>query len=150
MHPELPILLIEKDNEYVTVLEIALKKNNINNQLVHVSDGEDAISYLCGRNQYADRQKFPFPIWIFTELRLPRVGGFEFLQWLKKHPDCAVIPVIVLSVSDLNADIVQAYSLGANSYIIKPKTLPELIEVIRRTFDYWKSCALPKVEHKCS
>lgn len=145
----LDILIVDKDPDYFEVLKIAFRRNQINNPLHAVHDGQQAIDYLCAAGAFADRALHPFPSVIFTEIRLPRLSGFEILKWLRQHPQCSVIPVIVLSASDIEDDIHRAYSMGVNSYIIKPETLDQLQSIIRITFDYWAICAKPRVPDHC-
>lgn len=149
MNRGLTILIVDNDVNFIDVLKIALQRNGINNPVQAVRDGQEALDYLCGRGSYRDRGAYPFPSVIFIELHLPRIDGFELLQWLKDNPQCAIVPAIILSVSDLDSDIRKAYLMGANSYIVKPETLPELQKAIRVTYEYWHLCSKPTMPENC-
>src|SRR5258708_6317532 len=108
------------------LLRLALNRCGIKNPVQIVTDGQEAIEYLQGAGKYHDRSQYPFPSVIFTDLKMPRVGGFEILEWLRAHPECSVIPVIILSASRLEADVQRAYQLGGNAYLVKPSKLEDL------------------------
>ena len=112
-HPQSTILILEDDPNDVVLIKRALKKNNILNPLQIMGDGVEGIDYLSGKGEYGDRIRFPFPRFIIMDLKMPRMGGLEVLQWLQDHPECQVIPTLVLSSSKLPTDIVRAYKLGA-------------------------------------
>jgi len=110
-----------------------------NSALRRVSDGIEAMRYLKGDCEYADRKKFPVPDIILLDLKLPRFSGFDFLEWLHNEApgDLAVLPVIVLSASDGPADVRRAYALGANAYLVKPLDWDSLFERIRTIYSFW-------------
>src|ERR1041385_2145111 len=99
MNRNLPILVIEDNEDDVFLLKRALAGEGINNPVQVVNDGLEAINYLEGKGKYHDRIQFPFPSVIFSDLKMPRMNGFDVLQWLRTHPDCSVIPIIILSTS---------------------------------------------------
>jgi len=99
--------------------------------------------------KFADRKAYPVPNIILTDLKMARMGGFEFLHWLKAHPECAVIPTIVFSASSDPGDVKKAYDLGVNSYMVKPTALKDLAELIRVTYDYWSLCERPDRPPNC-
>jgi CheY-like chemotaxis protein len=142
-------LVVEPDENFVHLLQLAIRALGLDNPIHVVSDGLSALDYLCARGQFADRSRYPFPSIIFSEIRLPLLSGLEVLTWLRDHPECSVIPMIILSASDQDSDIREAYHLGANSYIIKPATLPELEKALRNLYGYWEICAKPQVGEKC-
>jgi CheY-like chemotaxis protein len=144
-----PILIVEDNENDALLLKRALQRNRVTNPIHVAPDGVEALKYLRGEPPYEDRQAYPFPSVIYTDLKMPRMDGFEVLNYLKNHPDCAVIPVIVMTASNQDRDIKQAYELGANSYIVKPNTLEELIEIVRLCIGYWKICSKPQVPTKC-
>ncbi|PYX65955.1 MAG: response regulator, partial [Acidobacteria bacterium] len=92
---------------------------------------------------YSDRAKYPFPGVIISDVKMPRRDGLEVIEWVRSHPCCSVIPIVMLSGSRIEHDVVSAYKLGANSYFTKPTTLDELAELIRLAFDYWSRCERP-------
>jgi CheY-like chemotaxis protein len=142
-------LIVEPNPDYVFLLERALKTAGIPNPLQVVHDGEQALEYLHGSGQYGDRLKFPFPSLIFTEIKIPRKGGFEILQWLRNNPQCSVIPIIILTASKLQSDIKRAYELGVNSYMVKPASNEELAKMMKITHDYWLICEKPEYPVHC-
>jgi CheY-like chemotaxis protein len=80
---------------------------------------------------------------------MPGMDGFELLQWLKEHPECGIIPVIVFSSSRREADVRKAYQLGANAYIMKPRKLVELVDVLHSTYEFWSHCERPAIPKRC-
>ncbi len=143
MNRNLTILIIEDSGGEAQLLKLALRRAGINNPIHLVPTGEEAIAYLSGSGPYADRSQYPFPSVLFMDLKMPRVDGFAVLKWLRSHPDFAIIPVIVLTNSALDADVRQAYQLGANSYMVKPTNLDELTQMLRTAYEYWAWCKKP-------
>ena len=149
MAGELIILLAEDDPDDVFQLKRAFKKNNITLP-VHVSpDGEDAMSYLRGEGPYADRTRYPFPRVLITDLKMPKRTGFELLRWLYHHPECNLIPKIVLSNSRMEQDVKQSYQLGVNCYLVKPATFDEMCDLVGLVFQFWTRCELPPLPTNC-
>jgi CheY-like chemotaxis protein len=146
---DLTILIVEDNPNDVLLLQKALTKAGITNPVQVVEDGVDAISYLRGVDKFKDRAEFPFPSVVFTDLKMPRMGGFEVLEWLRSHQECSVIPVIMLTNSRIDEDIRRAYQLGANSYIVKPQEFEKLVELLRVAYDYWSWCEKPFVPPNC-
>lgn len=138
------ILLIEDDPNDVLFLKRALNKNAIHNPVSVLRDGEEAIAYLSGSGPYFDRVKYPFPKVIMLDLKMPRRGGLEVLEWLKEHPELRVIPTIVLTSSKINEDVIKAYGLGANSYMVKPSNFDDLQKLIKTAYEYWSLCLKPE------
>src|SRR5688572_19634691 len=114
MKPHAPILLIDDDDNDVVFIRRALVKGGIPNPLQAVNDAETAIEYLSGKCIYSDRLKYPFPMCIITDLKMPRKTGLEFLRWLQEHSECDMIPTVVMTSSSQPSDIRNAYKLGAN------------------------------------
>jgi len=140
------ILLAEDEDNDAMLLQRAFKKNNILNPIHWVKDGIQAISYLRGEGEYADRSRFPFPHIIILDLKMPRMGGLEFLEWMRDNPDYRVIPTIVMSSSQQDPDIQKAYFLGANTYLLKPSDLDTLVKMVKATHDYWSMSIKPKAK----
>jgi CheY-like chemotaxis protein len=115
-------LLVEDDRNDVLMVEMEFKRAPLPIRLVTVEDGCEAIDYLEGKGVYGDRCKYPIPDVILLDLKMPRIDGFEFLEWLRSKCDRnhRFIPVVVMSTSPLRCDVDRAYSLGANSYLVKP------------------------------
>jgi CheY-like chemotaxis protein len=143
------ILIVEDDENDVLILKSALKRAGVEQAIQVVGNGREAIDYLCANGPYADRTKFPFPKAIFTDLKMPVMGGFEVLEWLRKHPECSVVPVIILSASKLDADVKHAYQMGANAYLVKPGSIKDLEQMVKTAFDFWRWCQVPIVPQKC-
>ena len=150
LDPHRPILICEDNPNDVKLLTFALTEAGITHPIQFVADGRQVLDYLGGREQFADRRAFPFPQVVILDLKMPRLDGLQVLQWIKDHPECTVIPTIILTSSAHDGDIQEAYSLGANAYLVKPDSLPELQRVLRLTFDYWSTCAKPAVPARCA
>jgi CheY-like chemotaxis protein len=139
MHNEPIILLAEDREDDVILIQRAFKKAGFDIPLKVVSDGEEAISYLAGNAQYADRNLYPIPSLILLDLKLPMKDGFEVLTWLKKQPELKQIPVIVLTLSNRIKDVNQAYALGAYSFLIKTTDFEDAAEFSQSLAFYWSS-----------
>jgi CheY-like chemotaxis protein len=148
--PRKHFLLVEDDANDARLVQIEFEKGSGSQlQLNWVKDGEQAVHYLEGNPPYTDRRKFPLPDVILLDLKMPRLNGFEFLEWLhKESPDhLRLIPVVVMSGSDLQEDIRRAYELGANCYLTKPPDWKQFREYLVRIGVFWgetaKTPALP-------
>lgn len=144
-----PILIIEDNEDDALFVKIAFRRNDIHGPISIVKDGVEALKYLQGAPPYEDRNRFPFPSVIYTDLKMPRMDGFGVLAWLKAHPDCSVIPTVVMTSSAEDKDVRQAYILGANSYIVKPNNLDELTRILKVSIEYWDFCLKPHITSKC-
>ena len=131
------ILLVEDDANDVYFMKRAAREAGILDSLQVAQDGQEAMDYLGGVGGYADRQRFPLPCLVLLDLKLPRVMGFEVLKWIRQQTELKSTIVIVLTSSDLKADVDLAYRLGANSYLVKPSTLDKFKETIARIKQYW-------------
>jgi DNA-binding response OmpR family regulator len=132
-----PILLVEDDENDIFFFERAYKKAGITNPLHIVRDGDEAIQYLSGKEAFADREKFPLPSLIVLDLNLPLKHGLEVLKWLREKRDFDTLVVVVLTSSQSEMDMRQAYKLGANSYLVKPSDPDKLTDIARLVSDYW-------------
>jgi CheY-like chemotaxis protein len=149
MDRNLTILIAEDSEDDALLLKRAFRKIGLKNPFHILTDGAEVLKYLKGEGQYEDRQQYPFPSVLFTDVKMPRVSGFDILQWLREHPECRVIPTIVFSSSDETNDVTKAYELGANAYFVKPSSLGELEEMLRYAYEFWARCAKPPVPKKC-
>jgi CheY-like chemotaxis protein len=120
------ILLVEDNEDDVFLMKRALKLAGVANPMVVVTDGEQAIDYLAGEGKYTDRQTFPMPAVVFLDLKLPLRSGHEVLAWIRGQKSLESLVVVVLTSSDEPSDLRRAYSLGANSYLVKPLTPKQL------------------------
>jgi CheY-like chemotaxis protein len=132
-----PILLAEDDDNDVLFMQIAFKKAGVPNPLFRVHDGEEAIHYLEGNGDFVDRTKYPLPCLVLTDLKMPKVNGFDLLRWLQTSAELAHIPAIVLSSSDQPSDRELAAALGAKEYWVKPAQIEVLMQLVREMRNTW-------------
>jgi two-component system response regulator len=133
---QIEILLIE-DNHHEAELTIrSLKKNHLANRLIHIDDGADALDFLFSKGKYTDKE-IPMPRLILLDLKLPKVDGLEILRQLKGDERTRVIPVVVLTSSKEEKDVVESYALGVNSYIVKPVNFESFANAISEIGMYW-------------
>ena len=131
------ILLVE-DNPNDEVLAIrALKKNNFGNEVVVARDGVEALDFLFGRGKHAGRDTGEMPQVVLLDLKLPKVDGLEVLRQLRADERTRHLPVVVLTSSDEERDMISSYDLGANSYVRKPVDFAEFVEATRQLGMYW-------------
>lgn len=135
MNPD-TILLVEDNEDDAFFMKQALKDAEIVNPLRTVEDGQQAIDYLSGRGPYADRQAHPLPMVVFLDLKLPLKSGHEVLQWIRSQPQFQKLVVIVLTSSNEPVDLNRSYQLGANSFVVKPPTPEQLLE-LAEAFKLW-------------
>lgn len=131
------ILLVEDDINDVLLMERALEKARLANPLKVVRDGAEAINYLEGEGIYADRDEYPLPLLMLLDLKMPRKSGFEVLEWLRQRTEFDDLPIVVLTSSEELPDVAKAYQLGANSYLVKPAKLDDLVQMMLRLHGYW-------------
>jgi len=131
------IVLVE-DNPADAELTIrALRRGNLANRIEHLQDGVEALDYLFCQGAYADRQTIAHPKVVLLDLKLPRVSGMEVLQRLKSDPRTRLIPVVVLTSSQEEKDVVDSYQLGVNSYIVKPVDFEQFSRAVQDLGLYW-------------
>jgi CheY-like chemotaxis protein len=131
------VLLVEDNPDDVLLTRRAFAKVHSSAPLEVVVDGEEAIDYLRGAGTYADRERFPLPLLMLLDLKLPRRSGFEVLEWLRGQPGLRRLPVVVLTSSGQSPDVNRAFDLGANSYLVKPVRLDDLVNLIKTLDLYW-------------
>ncbi|MEO5657479.1 MAG: response regulator [Nitrospiria bacterium] len=131
------ILLVEDNLQDIEITRRAFAKGRVKNDLIAVRDGEEALDYLYRRGRYQDPGTSPRPGMILLDLNLPKIGGMEVLQQIKKDDDLRTIPVIVLTVSEREQDIVNSYDLGVNTYIQKPVEFESFMRVVNTVHEYW-------------
>ena len=131
------ILLAEDDVDDVVLTQRAFKRARLANPLAVVRDGEEALEYLDGQGRYADRDQYPFPMLLLLDLNLPKINGFQVLEWLRENPPLHHLPVAVLTSSDHDPHAERAFALGADSYLIKPPDAGTLLALVQRLHAYW-------------
>jgi len=136
-HPEPLILVVEDDVNDQNFICRAFKQSGVINRIATVNDGEEATAYLRGLEIH------PLPRLIITDIKMPRMGGIELLQWMQAREEFRLIPTIVLTSSSDHADITRAYEHGAKGYMIKPVRFGDLEKLIRIIADYWRASCVP-------
>lgn len=132
------ILIVEDEPNDVFLIERAFRKCDSHHVLHSVGDGDEAIAYLDGTREFADRQKYPLPSIVLLDLKLPKRSGLEVLAWLRSRPDSRKrLPVVIFTSSKQATDINRAYELGANSYLVKPVAFDGLLELVKAFNKYW-------------
>ena len=131
------ILLAEDFDDDVAHLQMVFKKVGVANPVVIVHDGDEVVDYLEGKGAFTDRVRYPLPGILLLDLNMPRMGGFEVLEWLQGHPNSKEILVVVLTGNAGVWDMNRAYALGAHSFLVKPCHPEDLIN-LRKTFpEHW-------------
>lgn len=131
-----PILQVEDDPNDVFLLQHALTKVGVTNPIQVASDGRQAIEYLQGAGQFADREKFPLPCLVLLDLKLPYVMGLDVLKWIRQQPGAPLV-VVMLTASGEAGDIATAYRLGANAFLTKPSEAGKLEDMAQAIQDFW-------------
>jgi two-component system response regulator len=131
------ILLVE-DNPHDAELTLrALRKRKLANNVLHVKDGEEAIHWLSGTGLYAARGTVQKPKLVLLDLKLPKVDGLEVLRHMRSQPETKLIPVVILTSSREEQDVIESYRLGVNSYIVKPVNFDNFSEAVAEAGHYW-------------
>jgi CheY-like chemotaxis protein len=131
------ILLAEDEEDYVLLIRNAFEKAHIPNPLHVVWNGQEVISYLLGEGKYSNREEYPLPDLLLLDLKMPRVNGFEVLQWIRQQPSLTPLRILVLTSSEQVRDVNEAYRLGANSFLVKPNDFEDLAYLSRLIREFW-------------
>jgi len=131
------ILLIEDDPVHAKLVERALKKSGLKNEIIIITDGEAAFKYLFNQEDESPENKFIYPQLILMDINLPKVSGLEILRRIKQSPRLQSIPVVMLTTSSNRVDLEKSYEFHANSYITKPLDYEEFNQKIRSVEHYW-------------
>ena len=131
------IVLADDDPDDRKLTQDAFSENRLANEFHTVEDGEELMDYLLRRGKYESMQGDPLPGLILLDLNMPRKDGREALKEIKAHPDLRRIPIVVLTTSKAEEDILRSYDLGVNSYVTKPVTFKSLVELIKVLGRYW-------------
>lgn len=143
LHPVTVFIAEDSDLDF-SLLNHALAHSHANLLVHRATDGQVAIDYLKGGEQYADRALYPFPNVVMVDLKMPRVSGFDVLEWIRDNPGYRVIPTVVMSTSAEPADVQRAYELGANTYFRKPAGLADLVALCTHLAEYWARAEIPR------
>jgi CheY-like chemotaxis protein len=145
-HRQCHILIVDDDENDIFFVKRAFTEIDVHCKFQMLKNGQEVIDYLVGIGTYADREKYPLPMMILMDLKMPVMDGFEVLAWLRSKPGIKVIPTIVFSSSDLPKDITRAYELGANSFMTKSVTYDGLLTKLQTLSHYWlEHCKHPVV-----
>ena len=137
MSAPLEILLVEDNPNDAELTIHALKKRHLSNNLIHVQDGQAALDFLFGTGTYAGRDVNHLPKVVLLDLKLPKVDGIEVLRQLRANERTKLLPVVVLTSSREERDVIETYELGANSYIVKPVEFENFSEAVSNLGMYW-------------
>jgi CheY-like chemotaxis protein len=140
-----PVLYVEDDQNDAYFLQRAFRQTGVANSLIVVPNGQEAIDYVSGSGQYADRNEHPLPCLALLDLHLPKKSGIEVLTWFRNQATNRTLPIIILTSSAQDGDIERAYLCGANAYLVKPSQPEELSVMVKAIKDFWlvhnRSCA---------
>jgi CheY-like chemotaxis protein len=131
------ILLVEDEAADSLLVRRAFEKAGVENPIQALSNGDTALSYLEGIGEYQDRKKYPLPVFILLDLKLPGMMGLQLLKWIRTRKELRLIPIVVLTNSADEIDVKSAYEAGANSYLLKPADRNEVSRVIGVIQTYW-------------
>jgi len=131
------ILMVEDNKDDAELILRALKKVNCANHLVHVSDGEEALDFIFARGEYITRQGLNIPKVILLDIKMPKVDGIEVLRQIKSNEATRKIPVVIMTSSNEERDIVLSYNLGVNSFVVKPVEFGDFTKAVADLGLYW-------------
>ena len=145
---QIDILLIEDNPDEADLAIRSLKKHNLANNLVHIDDGAEALDYIFSNGKYAGNDFINSPKLILLDLKLPKVDGLEILRQIKTDEKRKTIPVVVLTSSKEDKDIVESYKLGVNSYVVKPINFDSFSKAIGELGLYWLVLNQPPINRQ--
>ncbi len=131
-----PILLVEDNPKDLELTLVALGKSNLANEVISVRDGVEALDYLLRRGPYAERTEGN-PAVVLLDLKLPRIDGLQVLERIRREPALQSIPVVILTSSHEEQDVLKSYKLGVNAYVVKPVGFKEFIDAVRELGVFW-------------
>jgi CheY-like chemotaxis protein len=132
-----PVLYAEDEANDAFFLQRAFTRVGVEQKLIVVPDGQEAINYLSGDGAYSNRDEHPMPCLLLLDLNMPKKSGLDVLKWVRNDPRISTLPVIVLTSSLHDADIHRAYIQGANAYLVKPSDPGELADIVKTINDFW-------------
>ncbi len=131
------ILLVEDNPADQRLTQRALKRGSLDVKLIIVNDGQEAMDYLLGNEPFSNRTIHQIPDLILLDINMPRMDGFQVLKEIREHETLRTVPVIMLTTSSHERDVIESYQLGVNAYINKPVQIEEFIKAILRVEDFW-------------
>ncbi|WP_026463853.1 response regulator [Adhaeribacter aquaticus] len=131
------ILVADDDAEDRMLLLEAMEENRLKNSIEFVENGEELLDYLYNRDKFSDPEKYPMPGLILLDLNMPKKDGREALKEIKSDPQLRLIPIVILTTSKAEEDIVKTYNLGVSSFITKPVTFTALVDMMKTLTSYW-------------
>jgi len=134
---ETEILIVEDNKNDAEMALRAFKKNHLTNNIYVVSDGEEALDFIYAKSKFESRKDAADPKIILLDLKLPKISGLEVLRKIKTDPEKKVIPVIIMTSSKEEKDMIESYQLGVNSYIVKPVDFDKFVDAVRDLGFYW-------------
>lgn len=143
METPIVILVAEDDPNDIMLLRRAFYKAGVDVPIRFVRDGQEVLDYLAGSPPFEDPVDNPVPTLLLLDLKMPRLNGFEVMEWLRKQAFLHRLPVVIFSASSEPEDRRRAYSLGAGSYVVKPQDPEQFMEVVRLLKQYWVNINLP-------
>ncbi|HJT24293.1 MAG TPA: response regulator [bacterium] len=132
-----PILMVDDDKDDQRLVEKALREKGAANPMLFLSDGEELLDYLKGKGKFSSSKAVGRPCFVLLDLNMPRMDGRKALLFLKADPELKKIPVLVLSTSNAEEDVLRSYNLGANSFIVKPIDYHGLLAMADSLVKYW-------------
>jgi CheY-like chemotaxis protein len=138
------VLIVEDDPDDAYFIQRAFVQSGVSHAPQVVNSLAEAIRYLEGSAEFADRKCFPFPNFLVSDIKMPGGSGFDLLRWIREHPDLRIIPTVIMSSSHLPEDVKAAYCLGANAYMCKPVEHDQFKEVFAALLRFWSFCEVPK------
>ena len=130
------ILLIEDSPQDAELVLFALEPNRLAGEVMHVRDGAEALDYLYRRGDFSDRADGQ-PILILLDLKLPKIDGLEVLRQIKGDPDLEMIPVVMMTSSRQEQDLLRSYQLGVNAYVVKPMKFQDFVDAVKQVSGFW-------------
>jgi len=137
MTKKVPILVVDDSKDDVFLLCRAFKRAGLDPSLIHVMDGEEAVDYLSGQNRFTDRSRYPLPSLMLLDIKMPKLNGFDVLQWLLTRKDFKELLVVMFSSSFQGEDVEKAKVLGATDYLTKPTGSEGFDQVVQTIASKW-------------
>lgn len=145
---EVEILLVEDNMSDAELIIRALRKVNLANHLIHVKDGEEALDFIFANGKFSEREMKSIPRVILLDIKMPKVNGIEVLKRIKAHEGTRSIPVVIMTSSKEEQDIIKSYELGVNSFVVKPVNFDSFSKAVSELGLYWVLINQPPFQHQ--